>query len=169
MFFGDNPKEFKKEFVVDGKKISVTVRAYNPAVVFKEKKEKPDQSSALNSSLSYFSFLASERIEDASKLSNVPATTKQKQEKYLARIGKEEFAKMYADYFSGNAVLKYELVYGKNRVLILHDKGLDADMAQFYVEADGKFWIDESQSDAFELLGKLFSKLQDDDGNVKIR
>ncbi len=54
-------------------------------------------------------------------------------------------------------------------MLIVHSEEMGVDMAQFYVEESGKFFVDERGGAEKDRLGKIFQQLKDEQGNVSVQ
>ena len=100
--------------------------------------------------------LAAGEIEQAALLSNAPKRRYEVLEQYLASVGANEFRRVYGQYlFPENRVVA-EFAAGPRR-LIIWDLGEAGHRlaAQYYVEVEGRFLMDDVPSPARARLGEL--------------
>jgi hypothetical protein len=162
-------KTMNKTYTIDGQQVTCTVEEFVPELVFKNDSSKMNQSTAVNCSHLFYSFLAKGDLDGAAMLSNDSAKVKEKHLRQKERVGDEEFKKMYADYFTEKAKLKYHFSLGKSHMLIVHSEDMGIDMAQFYIEVGKKVVMDERGSAEKDRLGKIFQQLKDEEGNVVVK
>ena len=91
--------------------------------------------------------LAAGRIEDAALLSNAPKRRYETLRDYMARVGEDEFKRVYMQYFFPENRVVAEIAVGPRR-LIIWDLGEAGHQlaGQFYVDVDGKFLMDDVPS-----------------------
>jgi hypothetical protein len=88
--------------------------------------------------------LAAGRIDEAAKLSNEPARRAEVLRDYVAIVGEAEFRRVYAQYLEPRNRLIGEFAMGPRRLLVWHLETAGHRVAgQFYIEADGRFLIDD--------------------------
>ena len=91
--------------------------------------------------------LADGEILKAAQLSNAPKRRLEVFREYRSRVGDEEFRRVFRDYLGPGNKLMAEVALGKHRLLIwkLGDAA-DHLAGQYYVEADGRFLMDDVPS-----------------------
>lgn len=88
--------------------------------------------------------LAAGRIDEAAKLSNEPSRRAEVLRDYVAIVGEAEFRRVYAQYLEPRNQLVGEFAMGPRRMLVWNLETAGHRLAgQFYIEADGKFLIDD--------------------------
>jgi hypothetical protein len=149
---------------VDNKNVVLKKISINHEIK-KTDRDKGGRNSALDCSLLYYSLLAKDDIQAASKLEADPVKAADKWSKYKERIGKDDFKKIMEDYFTSGNVILAELVLGEDSILVL--KTEDGIAGQFYRKKDGKYFvIGMPFSDTADTLGKVLTMIQD--GEVKL-
>lgn len=169
LVFNMENKMITRTYTIDGQQVTCTVEEFIPPLVFKDDSTRMNQTTAVNCSHLFYSFLAKGDIEGAAALSNEPAKVKEKFSRQKERAGIEEFKKMYEDYFGGKATLKYQFSLGKSRMLIIHSEDMGVDLCQFYVEEGKKFLVEEQGSAEKDQLGKIFQLLKNEEDNVIVK
>jgi hypothetical protein len=75
---------------------------------------------------------------------------------YRSRVGDEEFRRVFREYLGPGNKLMAEVALGKHRLLIWQlGEGHDQLAGQYYVEADGRFLLDDVPSEARTNLRKI--------------
>jgi Ni/Co efflux regulator RcnB len=110
------------------------------------------QSGARETAASLVALLSEGRIEEAAALSNHPQRRREVLEDYRARVGEEEFRRVYSRYRQGRIV--DEIVEGKHR-LVIWDLGHVA--GQYFVEVDGRYLLDDEPSEARSKLRRALA------------
>jgi hypothetical protein len=105
--------------------------------------------SALEAAKQLLRYLADGNIEEAARLSNAPQRRYELLRDYRAKVGEEEFKRVFGQYFhpENRPVAEYRL--GSRRLLIW-DLGEEAHhlAGQYYVEIEeGKFLMDDAPSE----------------------
>lgn len=91
--------------------------------------------------------LAAGDVEAAAQLSNEPARRREVLADYRARVGEEEFRRVFDQYLSPSNQVVTELAIGAHRLIIWDLADAGHRMAgQYYVEADGRFLMDDRPS-----------------------
>lgn len=168
LVFNMENKTMTKTFTIDGQQVTCTVEEFIPPLVFKNDSSKMNQTTPVNCSHLFYSFLSKGDIDGAAALSNDPAKVKEKFLRQKERAGNEEFKKMYLDYFEGKATLKYQFSLGKSRMLIIHSEDMGVDLCQFYVEDSNKFLVEEQGTEK-DLLGKIFQQLKNEEDIIIVK
>ena len=91
--------------------------------------------------------LAEGEIVKAAQISNAPKRRLEVFREYRAHVGDEEFRRVFREYLGPGNKLMAEVALGKHRLLIwkLGDAGEHL-AGQYYVEADGRFLMDDMPS-----------------------
>lgn len=110
------------------------------------------QSGARETAASLVALLSEGRIEEAAALSSHPQRRREVLEDYRARVGDEEFRRVYGRYRQGRIV--DEIVEGKHR-LVIWDLGHIA--GQYFVEVDGRYLLDDEPSEARSKLRRALA------------
>jgi len=100
--------------------------------------------------------LAAGEIEQAALLSNAPKRRYEVLEQYLASVGPDEFRRVYGQYLFPENHVVAEFAAGPRR-LIIWDLGEAGHRlaAQYYVEVEGRFLMDDVPSAERARLGEL--------------
>jgi hypothetical protein len=105
--------------------------------------------------------LAEGNIAEAAALSNSPKRRFEVLRDYRDRVGEDEFKRVFTSYLSPENRLIAEVVRGRHTLLVW--KLAEADdhiAAQYYVEVDGKFLLDDVPSPGRAELTKELRKLR---------
>ena len=105
--------------------------------------------SALEAAKQLLRYLADGNIEEAARLSNAPQRRYELLRDYRAKVGEEEFKRVFGQYFHPENRLVAEYRLGTRRLLIW-DLGEEAHhlAGQYYVEIEeGKFLMDDVPSE----------------------
>ncbi len=108
-----------------------------------------DPPSASAAALELIRLLAEGRIEEAAALSNAPERRRDVLREYRASVGEAEFRRVFGRFLQPENRIIAEVAIGPRRLLIW-DLG-DADhhlAAQYFVETEGKFLLDDVPSEA---------------------
>jgi hypothetical protein len=155
-----------KSFTWGDQKVDYQVKIYKPPIAISREWTTLDQADAVNASFLFFTHLANGDLEKASLLSNNPAKTRAKYERFQAMRGKKSFQKMYADYFINKSFIRQHFIVGKHHMLVMevpdfeNPKQRDL-IAQFFEEKEGTYWFAEAQNDAIEDLSVLFRAVKE--------
>ena len=123
-----------------------------------------DQSeSARPTALRILRFLADGKIEEAALLSNAPKRRYEVLQDYRARVGDQEFKRVYAQYFFPENHVVAELAIGPRHLVIweLGEAGRQL-TAQYFVDVDGKFLMDDVPSEERRKLRRLLDAYRKD-------
>jgi len=111
--------------------------------------EASDPGSARAAAYAVLTHLAEGRIEAAAALSNEPQARLEVLREYRAAIGDEAFRRVFAQYLDPANRIVAELAIGRHRLLVWQLARAGGHIAgQYYVEADGRFLMDERPSEA---------------------
>ena len=106
--------------------------------------EPGSQSSAQPAALELLRHLAAGDIEAAAKMSNAPQRRFEVLRDFRRAVGDDEFKRLFGRYFAPENRIHAEAAIGKRRLLVwdLGEAGNQL-AGQYYVEADGKFVMDD--------------------------
>ena len=105
--------------------------------------------------------LASGEIDQAAKFSNAPERRAEVLREFRARVGDDEFKRVYSEYLApGNRVIA-ELALGPRRLLVwkLGSAG-DRVVGQYYVRVDDRFVMDDERSAERAELTRALSRFR---------
>jgi hypothetical protein len=121
-------------------------------------KARDEKESARPTALRILRHLAGGNIEDAALLSNAPKRRFEVLRDYRAQFGEDEFKRVYAQYFFPENRVVAELALGPRRVVIwdLGEAGHQL-AAQYFVEVEGKFLMDDVPSEERSTLRQLLA------------
>ncbi len=144
---------------VDGKTVTIKATTTNREIGAKDISA-GDQKSPLGCSLLYYALLAKGDLSQSASISTDPKATAEKWEKYMQRLGADEFKKEMAAYFTSKNVVLAELTLGESVMLVVKTPLYTA--GQIYVKHDGKWLVAENlTTEAGQAFGKILSKIQD--------
>ena len=105
--------------------------------------------SAAAAALELVRLLAAGRIEDAAALSNAPARRLEVLRDYRVSVGEDEFRRVFGQFLQPQNRIAAEVAIGPRRLVIwdLGEAGHHL-AAQYFVQAEGKFVLDDVPSEA---------------------
>lgn len=105
--------------------------------------------SAVPAARQLVALLAAGRIDEAAALSNAPDRRAQVLRDYRASVGEEEFRRVFGQFLSAQNRITAEVAIGPRRLVVWELGEADHHLAaQYFVEADGKFVLDDVPSEA---------------------
>ena len=106
-------------------------------------------------------YLAAGDIEQAAKLSNAPERRAEVLREFRARVGEEEFKRVYSEYLAPQNLVIAEIALGPRR-LVAWKLGTAGDrvVGQYYVLLDGRFVMDDERSPARAELTRALERLR---------
>lgn len=99
--------------------------------------------------------LAAGEIEDAALLSNAPKRRFEVLVDYRDSVGADEFRRVYGEYADPRNAVLAEIVIGAHRALLWRLGQSGALAAQYYVDVDGRFLLDDVPSDGRTRLRRI--------------
>jgi len=104
-------------------------------------------------------YLAAGDIEQAAKLSNAPERRAEVLREFRARVGDEEFKRVYGEYLAPENHIVAELALGPRRLIVwkLGTAG-DRVVGQYYVRVDDRFVLDDERSPERAELTRALAK-----------
>jgi hypothetical protein len=107
-----------------------------------------EPTSALNAAKLLNLHLSTGDIEEAALLSNAPRRRFEVLQDYRQSVGDDEFKRVFAQYFDRNNRLLAEIAIDRHRLLIWDlREGATRIAAQYFVEIDGRYLIDDVPND----------------------
>ena len=124
-----------------------------------------EKESARPTALRILRHLAEGNIEDAALLSNAPKRRFEVLRDYRAQVGNDEFKRVYAQYFFPENSVVAELAVGARR-LVIWDLGEAGHQlaAQYFVQVEGKFLMDDVPSEERTALRRLLAVYRNEYG-----
>lgn len=104
-------------------------------------------------------YLAAGDIEQAAKFSNAPERRAEVLREFRARVGDQEFKRVYSEYLAPENRVIAELALGPRRLLVwkLGTAG-DRVVGQYYVRVDNRFVLDDERSPERAELTRALAK-----------
>ncbi len=104
-------------------------------------------------------YLAAGDIEQAAKFSNAPERRAEVLREFRARVGEEEFKRVYSEYLAPENRVIAEVGLGPRRLLVwrLGAAG-DRVVGQYYVRVDDRFVMDDERSAERRELARALAK-----------
>ena len=91
--------------------------------------------------------LAAGEIDQAAKFSNAPERRAEVLREFRARVGEQEFKRVYSEYLAPENRVIAELGLGPRRLLVWKLGAVgDRVVGQYYVLSDGRFLLDDERS-----------------------
>jgi hypothetical protein len=105
--------------------------------------------------------LAAGEIEQAAQLSNAPRQRHEVLSDFQARVGEEEFKRVYGEFLSPENRVIAEVALGPRRLLVwqLHTAN-DRVIGQYYVLVDGRFVMDDERTRARAELARVLARFR---------
>lgn len=124
-----------------------------------------DKESARPAALAIVRHLAAGDIEEAALASNAPRRRYEVLHDYRASVGADEFKRVYAQYLLPQNHVVAEIAVGPRRAILwrLGDAN-DHLAAQYFVEVDGRFLMDDVPSAERSALEKVVQEYRQRDG-----
>ena len=115
--------------------------------------------SAQSVALQILRFLAAGDIEQAAKISNAPERRAEVLREFRARVGEEEFKRIYSEYLAPENRVIAEVALGPRRLVVwkLGTAG-DRVVGQYYVRIDNRFVMDDGRSPERAELTRALAK-----------
>ena len=117
--------------------------------------------SASHTARTVLKHLAAGELEQAATLSNAPKQRLELLRAYLNNVGEEKFRSVFGELLLPQSRLVAEVALGPRRLLIWEIGGADNRLTgQFYVEADGKFLMDDVPSTERAQLARVLQRFR---------
>lgn len=152
------PEEARSLETEDGARIDYTLRIHPAGAHLLAPAADLSPTSALNAAKLLNLHLSTGDIEAAALLSNAPRRRFEVLREYRDSVGADEFKRVFAEYFDPENRLVAEIGIGKHRLLLWDLKAGVASTAlagQYFVEIDGRYFIDDVPNDARARLRRI--------------
>lgn len=116
--------------------------------------------SALDTAKLLNRFLTAGRIEDAALLSNAPRRRFEVFRDYKDSVGAEGFTQVYAEYFYPENRVVAEVSMENHSLLVWHLRASNRYAGQFYVQIDGKYYVDDRPGPTRDALRGLLEAIR---------
>ena len=144
----------------DGETLRYSIRAFASGAHVASPGEKLEPTSALNTAKLLNQYLTAGKVEDAALLSNAPRRRYEVLRDYEGSVGEENFKQVYAEYFLPQNRLVAEVVMAPHSLLVWHLREGDRYAGQYYVEIDGKVFMDDVPSAARLRLRRVLEAIR---------
>ena len=119
--------------------------------------------SAIPAARQLVGLLAAGRIDEAAALSNAPDRRAEVLRDYRASVGEEEFRRVFGQFQRAQNRITAEIAIGPRRLVIWELGEAEHHLAaQYFVEADGKFVLDDVPSDGRADLRRVLQAYRKD-------
>jgi len=145
---------------IDGETLPYSIRAFAPGAHLVDPAEKIEPTSALNTARLLNQYLTAGKVEDAALLSNAPRRRFEVLREYEGEVGQASFKQVYAQYFLPQNRLAAEVVVGRHSLLVWHLVEGDRYAGQYYVEVEGKVYMDDVPSAARTRLRRILEAIR---------
>lgn len=106
-------------------------------------------------------YLAAGEIDQAANLSNAPERRAEVLREFRARVGEEEFKRVYSEYLAPENRVIAEYALGPRRLLVWElGSAADRVVGQYYVRVDDRFLMDDERSPERAELSRALAKLR---------
>ena len=106
-------------------------------------------------------YLAAGDIDQAAKLSNAPKRRAEVLREFRARVGDEEFKRVYNEYLAPENRVITELALGPRRLIVWRlGSAADRVVGQYYVRVDDRFLMDDERSPDRAELSRALEKIR---------
>ena len=141
---------------LDGAPVQYQLRVLEPQPLASPEEKILPLDSPVNTARLIARHLAAGDIEEAALLSNSPKRRFEVLTDYREAVGEAAFKDVYAQYFDPRNPLVAEIAIGPHRVLAWRLGGRGNLTAQYYVEVDGRFLLDDVPSVERARLRRVF-------------
>ena len=132
--------------VLDGETLHYSIRAFPPDAQKVDPAAEPEPTSALNTAKLLSLHLTAGKVEDAAMLSTAPRRRFEVLRDYQGAVGDEDFKQVYSQYFQPQNRLVAEVLMGPHSLLVWHLRENDRYAGQYYVQVEGKVFMDDMPS-----------------------
>lgn len=146
---------------LNGQTLRYSIRAFPAGANLIDPAERLEPVSALDTAKLLNRFLTSGNIEDAALLSNAPRRRFEVLRDYKDSVSEDGFKQVYAEYFYPENRVVAEVGVGNHSLLVWHLRAPNRYAGQFYVQIDGKFYVDDRPSPARTALRRLLEAIRD--------
>ena len=146
---------------LNGETLHYSIRAFPAGANLIDPAATLEPVSALDTAKLLNRFLTSGKIEDAALLSNAPRRRFEVLRDYKDSVSEDGFKQVYAEYFYPENRVMAEVSVGNHSLLVWHLRANNRYAGQFYVQIDGKFYVDDRPSPARTALRRLLEAIRD--------
>ena len=115
--------------------------------------------SAIPVAMQILTHLAAGEIDEAARMSNAPARRREVLNEFRARVGDQEFKRVYREYLSPKNLVIAEVALGPRRLLVWRlGTAADQVVGQYYVLVDGRFVMDDERSSERSELARALAR-----------
>ena len=132
--------------VLDGETLHYSIRAFPPDAQKVDPASEPEPTTALNTAKLLSLYLTAGKVEDAAMLSTAPRRRFEVLRDYQGAVGDEDFKQVYSQYFQPQNRLVAEVLMGPHSLLVWHLRENDRYAGQYYVQVEGKVFMDDMPS-----------------------
>ena len=150
----------EQTFVLNGATLHYSIRAFPAGANLIDPAAPLEPVSALDTAKLLNRSLTAGNIEEAALLSNAPKRRFEVLRDYRDSVSEDGFKQVYAEYFQpGNRVVA-ELSMGNHSLLVWHLRASNRYAGQFYVQIDGKFYVDDRPGPSRTALRRLLDAIR---------
>lgn len=131
---------------LDGETLRFSIRAFAPDAQAFDPAVVPEPTTALNTARLLSVYLTAGKVEDAAMLSTAPRRRFEVLRDYQGAVGDEDFKQVYSQYFQPQNRLVAEVLMGPHSLLVWHLRENDRYAGQYYVQVEGKVFMDDVPS-----------------------
>ena len=132
--------------VLDGETLHYSIRAFPPDAQKVDPAAELEPTTALNTAKLLSLHLTAGKVEDAAMLSTAPRRRFEVLRDYQGAVGDEDFKQVYSQYFQPQNRLVAEVLMGPHSLLVWHLRENDRYAGQYYVQVEGKVFMDDMPS-----------------------
>lgn len=146
---------------LNGESLHFSIRAFAPGANFIDPAAALEPVSALDTAKLLNRFLTAGNIEEAAMLSNAPRRRFEVLRAYRDAVSEDGFKQVYAEYFYPENRVVAEVSMGSHSLLVWHLRASKRYAGQFYVQIDGKFYVDDRPGPTRTALRRLLDAIRE--------
>ncbi|MBS0336747.1 MAG: hypothetical protein JSS40_08065 [Proteobacteria bacterium] len=135
-----------RSVTLEGETLHYSIRAFAPGAQVIDPATEPEPTTALNTAKLLSLYLTAGKVEDAALLSTAPRRRFEVLRDYKGAVGDEDFKQVYSQYFQPQNRLVAEVTMGPRSLLVWHLRENDRYAGQYYVQVEGKVFLDDVPS-----------------------
>jgi len=145
---------------LNGQTLRYSIRAFPAGANLIDPAARLEPVSALDTAKLLNRFLTSGHMEDAALLSNAPRRRFEVLRDYKDSVSEDGFKQVYAEYFYPENRVVAEVNMDDHSLLVWHLRANNRYAGQFYVQIDGKFYVDDRPSPSRTALRRLLDAIR---------
>ena len=145
---------------LDGETLRFLIRAFAPDTQVFDPAVVPEPTTALNTARLLSVYLTAGKVEDAAMLSTAPRRRFEVLRDYQGAVGDEDFKQVYSQYFQPQNRLVAEVLMGSHSLLVWHLRENDRYAGQYYVQVEGKVFMDDVPSTERSRLRRILEAIR---------